>query len=259
MLSQKILNHIEILREKEVSYAQIGRSLDISATKINYNYLSHVLPFAEAFQSIVEDLELYDMAVYRKDCQDLLYRVKSSLKKNIKFLNVSLLAPVVVYVVFRSEGVIIKPLDLCRASSITLSDFREGLLVVNPFCVEYIKRNREKLVSQLINKVITKFNLDSTFENTTNKLCKTFFPLFKNTKDNIVAGLIIALSFVALDYNLQVLSRVFEALGTDITRAHYHIKRKIFLPNELGDFKGFVTSKEQLRRFLLTKILTFFN
>ena len=146
--------------------------------------------------------------------------------------------------VFRSKGETIKSLDFCRASNISLSDFREGLLAVSPIYFDYVKRDREKFVSQLIDKIIAKFNLDSTFKVTTKEMFRTFFPLFKNTKDNIVAGLIITLSFVALDYELPALSEIFEALGTDITRAHYHIERKIFLPNHLGNFKGFAKSKE---------------
>ena len=148
----------------------------------------------------------------------------------------------------------IKSLDFCRASDISLGDFREGLLIVSPVYFDYVKRDREKFVSQLIARMITKFNLDSNFWDTTKKMFRTFLPLFKNTKDNIVAGLIITLSFVVLDYELRAISTIFEALGTSVTRAHYHIERKIFLPNHLGSFKGFARSKEQLKRFLLTKI-----
>jgi hypothetical protein len=85
-------------------------------------------------------------------------------------------------------------------------------------------------------------------------MIRTFLPLFRNTKDNIVAGLIITLSIVALDYDHRALYGVFEALGTDLTRAHYHIKKEIFLPNQLGEFKGLVKSKEKLKQFLLAKI-----
>ena len=165
-----------------------------------------------------------------------------------------LLAPIVVYTVFRAKGMTIKALDFCWVSNVSLNDFKEGLLIVSPIYFDYVKRDREKFVSQLIDKIIAKFYMDSTFKDTTRKTFKAFFPLFKNTKDNIVAGLIIALSFVALDYELPALSEIFEALGTNITRAHYHIERKIFLPNQFGDFKGFVKSREQLKRFLLSKI-----
>ncbi len=96
--------------------------------------------------------------------------------------------------------------------------------------------------------------MDIAFEEKTKKLLKKFFPLFTNTKDNIIAGLIFTLSFVVLDRELSTLSSVFEALGTDITRAHYHINRKIFLPNDLGGFKGFLKSGERLKRFLLAKM-----
>ena len=67
-------------------------------------------------------------------------------------------------------------------------------------------------------------------------------------------SLIITLSFVVLDYELPALSDVFEALGTDITRAHYHLRNKIFLPNQLGNFKGFAKSKERLKQFLQLKL-----
>lgn len=244
----------EALRYQNVTYEKISKSFDISVRETHYNYNSYILPFTKAFDSVVKELRLYELAVYRKDCQELLYRVHARLKKCTKFKSLRLLAPVVVYTVLRSKGMTVKSADFCRASDISLSDFKEGLRVINPYYFEYIKRDREKFVSQLIDKIIAQFNLDSTFKDTTKKTFKIFFPLFKNTKDNIVAGLIFALSFVALDYELRALYGIFEALGTDLTRAHYHIRRKIFLPNLLGDFKGFVTSKEQLKQFLLTKI-----
>ena len=233
MLTQETLGQIETLRKQKLTY-------DLS--------------FAKAFDSILKELKLYEMGVYRKECRDLLFRAHSRIKIYTKFSKVQLLAPIVIYAVFRSKGTIIKARDFCWASGISLSDFKKGLLIVNPVYLEYVKRDCEESVSQLIVKMIAKFNLDSTFKDTTKRNFKRFFPLFKNTKDNIVAGLIITLSFVALDYELPVLSEIFEALGTDITRAHYHIRNKIFLPNRLGDFKGLAKSKEQFKRFLLAKI-----
>jgi len=254
MLSQEILFQIEILRQQEVTYKEIGRLLDTSAPYVFAYYKLYILPFFKVFSSIVKELKLYEMAIYRKDCQDLLYRVHSCLKKYTKFRNVELLAPVVVFAVFRSKGAIIKASDFCRVSHISLSDFKQGLFIVNPVCLEYIRRNHEQVVSQMVDRVIVQFNMDAPFRNVARKLFRKFFPLFKNTKDNIVAALIIALSFVALDYETLALSEIFESLGTDVTRAHYHISRKIFLQNQLGDFKGFAKSSEQLRQFLLTQI-----
>jgi len=254
MLTQEMLGQIETLREQKVTYEKISESFGTSANEAYYNYNFYALPFAKAFDLIVKELKLYEMAVYRKDCQELLCRILSRLKKYTKFKNVRLLAPIVVYTVFRSKGMTIKTYDFCRVSGISIGDFKEGLFIVNPVYFEYVKPDREKFVSQLIAKMITKFNLDSTFWDTTKKIIRTFLPLFKNTKDNIAAGLIITLSFVLLDYELPLLSDVFEALGTDITRAHYHLRNRIFLPNQLGGFKGFAKSREKLKQFLLTKI-----
>ncbi len=233
MITQETIGQIETLRKQELTYD---------------------LPFAKAFDSIVKELKLHEMVVYKKECQELFYRVHSRIKIYTKFSKVWLLAPIVVYAVFRSKGTTIKARDICRASNIPLSDFKKGLLIVNPVFFKYAKRNCERSVSQLIAKMIAKFNLDSTFKDVTREIFRSFFSLFKNTKDNIVAGLIITLSFVVLDYKLPAFSEIFEALGTDITRAHYHIKDKIFLPNQLGKFIGFAKSRERLKQFLLTKI-----
>ena len=233
MLSQETLEQVGTLRKQKLTYDQ---------------------SFAKAFDSIVKELKLDEMVVYRKECQELLYRVHSRIKIYTKFSKLWLLAPIVIYAVFRSKGTTIKARDFCRVSGIALGDFKKGLLIVNPVYLKYVNRDLEESVSQLIARMIAKFNLDSTFKDTTKRNFKRFFPLFKNTKDNIAAGLIITLSFVALDYKLPVLSEIFEALGTDITRAHYHLRKKIFLPNQLGDFKGFAKSKEQLKQFLLVEI-----
>ena len=208
----------------------------------------------KTFGSIVRKLKLPEMAAYKKECQELLDRVHPRVKIYTKFSKLPLLAPIVVYAVFRSKGFTIKARDFCKASQISISDFKEGLLVVSPVYFEYIERDREKSVCQLIAKMVAQSNLDSTFRDTTRELFRNFYPSFKNTKDNIAAGLIITLSWVALDYEIQTLSDVFEALGTDITRAHYNLNKKIFLPNQLGEFKGFAKSKERLKQFLLTKI-----
>jgi len=254
MLSQEMLDQIEILREQGVMFKKISESFDITPSEANYNYNFYILPFSETFDSIVKELKLYELVFYKNDCRELFYRVLSRVKKCTKFRNVQLLIPSVVYTVFRAKGVTIKSLDFCRASNVSLADFKEGLFIVSPVYLDYVKRDREKFVYQLIAKMIAQFSLDSTFKDVTREIFRRFFPLFKNTTDNIAAGLIITLSFVVLDYKLPAFSKIFEALGTSITRAHYHIKRKIFLPNQLGDFIGFAKSRERLKQFLLTKI-----
>lgn len=255
MLNQETLGQVETSGEQKATREEISMSVGTSVMEATYRYKFYFLPFAKAFDLILKELELYEMVVYRKDCEELLDQVHSSLKKSTKFRKVALLAPVVVYTVFRAKGMTIKSIDFCEASKISLSDFKEGLLIVSPVYFDYVKRDREKFVSQLIDKIIAEFHMNSTFEDTARKIFKAFFSLFKNTKDNIITGLIIALSFVALDYKLPVLYDVFEALGTSLPRAHYHIRRKIFSPNQLGDFKGFVRSREQLKRFLQNMVL----
>ncbi len=227
-----------------IAQEMVGQVATLGKRKLTY----------KTFDSILRKLKLYEMAVYKKECQELLDRVHPRVKIYTKFSKLPLLAPIVVYAVFRSKGITIKASDFCRASNISLSDFKKGLLIVNSVYFEYANRDCEESVSQLIAKTIAQFNLDSTFEDTTRKMFRKFYPSFKNTKDNIAAGLIITLSFVALDYELPLLSDMFEALGTDITRAHYNLRKKIFLPNQLGDFKGFAKSRGKLKQFLLTKI-----
>ena len=208
----------------------------------------------KTFDSIVRKLKLPEMAAYKKECQELLDQVHPRIKIYTKFSKLPLLVPIVVYAVFRAKGTTIKARDFCKASDISISDFKKGLLIVSPIYSQYVERNCEESVSRLIAKIVAQFNFDSMFRDTTREMFRIFYTSFKNTKDNIAAGLIITLSFVALDYELPVLSEIFEALGTDITRAHYNLDKKIFLPNQLGDFKGFAKSKEKLKQFLLTKI-----
>lgn len=249
-----MLGQIEILREQGVLYKKISKSFNISASEALYNYNFYILPFSEIFDSIVKELKLYELVFYKNDCRELFYRVLSRVKKYTKFRNVQLLIPSVVFTVFRAKGVTIKARDFCRVSNISLADFKEGLFIVSPVYFDYAKHDHEKLVYQLIAKMIAKFSLDSNFKDVTREIFRRFFPLFKNTKDNIAAGLIITLSFVVLDYKLPAFSKIFEALGANITRAHYHIRNKIFLPNQLGAFNGFAKSRERLKQFLLTII-----
>ena len=253
-MSQEVLQQISDLHAQQLSFVEISRKVDASYYEVNNYYRMFILTFSKRFDLIVEKLKLYEAVLYKKECQALFFRVLSPLKKCTKYRNALLLTPVVAYMVFRAKGEVIKAVDLCRVAQISLSDFKEGLLLVNPACSNYIERDRQKSVVQLIDKTNAKFRMEITFKETTKKLLKTFFPLFANTKDNIVAGLIFTLSLVVLDRELSILSDVFEALGTDTTRAYYHIGRKIFKPNGLGDFKGFTDSKsiERLKHYLLT-------
>lgn len=164
MITQETLGQVKTLRKQKLTYD---------------------LPFAKAFDSIVKELKLHEMAVYRKECQELLYRVHSRIKIYTKFSKVWLLAPIVVYAVFRSKGAIIKAHDFCRASNISLSDFKKGLLIINPVYFEYIKRDCKESVSQLIAKMIAKFNLDSTFREVTKNTFKSFFPLLINKNKSL--------------------------------------------------------------------------
>jgi len=76
----------------------------------------------------------------------------------------------------------IKSLDFCRASKVSLADFKEGLFIVSPVYFDYVKRDREKFVSQLIDNIIAKFNMDSTFRIMTKKLLNLFSRCLKTRK-----------------------------------------------------------------------------
>lgn len=249
MMSQ--VYQVEFLRQQNLNFNQISKLLDAPALEVYNAYKYYILPFNDTFNSIVDELTLREIEACKKECQDLVYYVRSKIKPLTKFRNVWLLTPVVVFTFLRSKGILVKAADLCRASAISLSDFKEGMLIVHGVCNDFLKRDRKAIVLRLIDKMVSQFNLDEPFLDTTRTLFKKYYSLFKNTKDNIVAGLILALSFVVQERDTRIISEVFKALGTSVPCAHYHINRKIFAQNQLGEFRGFAKSGETLKKFLI--------
>ena len=102
-MSQEVLQQISDLREQQLSFVEISRSVDASYYEINNYYRRFILTFSKRFDLIAEKLKLYKAAVYKKECQELFFRVLSPLKKCTKYRNALLLTPVVVYTVFRAR------------------------------------------------------------------------------------------------------------------------------------------------------------
>lgn len=258
MIAQEFIEmKIESYVQQDLSFAEIAKILNVSYLEVNQSYRHRVLPFTELFHLVVKELKLYHTKKHKEECQTLLYQARSSIPRGTKFRNVKLLTPPVLYKFLTSKGKVLRITDVCKLCNVSLKDFREGLMVINPLFRDYLQRDRRVVIWRFMTKILARFSIEDPVKTTTKKMFKVFYPLFKNTKDTIVAGLIIAMALVVHDYNTRYVTEVFRALGTDESRAHYHLRTKIFEPYGLGEFEGFARSKGRLKQFLLQKMASF--
>ncbi len=158
---QEQVLQIGMLREHGLTFDTICRSLHpaITPQKAFQLYWRYFQPFSDEFQSIIKELQRPHLAKYKEECRTLLYLSFSRIKEGTKFRNVKLLTPIVSYVVFRLKGEIIKVREFLHVSNISFSDFKEGLLVINPFYREYSKREQD-----LIERIRVEFTVDPIHE-----------------------------------------------------------------------------------------------
>ncbi|MCK4281930.1 MAG: hypothetical protein KAX10_07435, partial [Candidatus Lokiarchaeota archaeon] len=138
--------------------------------------------------------------------------------------------------------------------NINKKKFTEILKQAVIFYPTYFKRDRKTVIIKKINETREIFGFDRDFTNKYQEIFKKFWPIIKNTKDDVIAGVIFILTMIALGINSIPFVHVCNKIGIKMSTVNYQVKNKIFKSLHLPGFISLRKSSNVIKD-LIDKII----
>jgi len=136
-------------------------------------------------------------------------------------------------------------------SNISKKDFNAFKLQILEFFPEYIDRDRKAYVLQKIMELAEHFKLGMEFYFQSKKIMFRLWESIKNTKDEVIAGLVTSISvlcgFKRKDVSVSV---ICNKLGIKMSTIQSQVKRRIFDQFHVCGFTTLIKSAELLKKVM---------
>lgn len=201
---------------------------------------------------IILDLEKYPNLY--EECFQIFLQIWKQMRKGTKSRSPKKLAPVIIYMVFKAKGFDIRIADFIEKINSNKKEFTEILKQAAIFYPTYFKRDRKTVIIKKINKIKEIFRFDKGFTNKSQEIFKKFWPYIKNTKDDVIVGVIFILTMIALGINSIPFVHVCNKIGIKMSTVNYQVKNKIFKSLHLLGFISLRKSTDVIKD-LIDKII----
>jgi len=179
--------------------------------------------------------------------------IRPHFKKSRKFRSPEKLIPCVVYFYYKinniiiDQGILLENSDLSNAE---LNAFRRGM---ENFWSKYQNRDRKKFVLNRIEGVIYEKKLGTNLYFQSEKILNKFWDLIKDSKDDVIAGLVIGIAKIRSKRKDIAIGPICEFLGISQGTLQKSIQRKLFdlhgIKNKEKGFKNKVEFLEEIGLF----------
>ncbi len=181
--------------------------------------------------------------------------IRPHLKKKEKFRNPEKLIPCVIYFYYKINNIVIDQRTLLENSDLSNSELNAFRMGMENFWAKYQNRDRKKYVLNRIGGVINEKKLGTALYFQSEKILDKFWDLIKDSKDDVIAGLVIGIAIIRSKREDIALSSICKFLrisqGTlqkSVQRQWFDnvgiedeekgFKKKVELLEEIGQFKG---------------------
>lgn len=223
---------------------------------IQYSYYEKTV--IDSFELILNKLMFtLDLTKYinlYNECIQIFLQIWKRMRKGTKFRSPKRLGPVIIYMILKAKGFDIKISYFIEKININKKKFTEILKQAVIFYPTYFKRDRKTVIIKKINETREIFGFDRDFTNKYQEIFKKFWPIIKNTKDDVIAGVIFILTMIALGINSIPFVHVCNKIGIKMSTVNYQVKNKIFKSLHLPGFKSLKKSSNVIKD-LIDKII----
>ena len=239
------------------------RDRSINKEKIAYlNKLNSMIPHPEetmqaAFnqtKTLLEKLGRPD-----KDISKILKKfneIHPHFKKSRKFRSPKKLIPCVIYFYYKKNNIVIDQGTLLENSDLSNTEFNAFRGRMKDFWSKYQNRDRKKFVLNRIGGVITEKKLGKNLYFQSEKILDKFWDLIKDSKDDVIAGLVIGIAIILSKRKDIVLGPICEFLGISQGTLQKSVQRQLFDRHDIRiKEKGFKLKVEFLEEIGLFKDL----
>ncbi|MFX0048639.1 MAG: hypothetical protein ACFE8G_10790 [Candidatus Hermodarchaeota archaeon] len=191
------------------------------------------------------------------DVEPLLEKFKynrSQLGKGTKYRSPQMLVPCIIYAYYKENNKPIREKDLLELTTISKKDFNAFKLSILRIWPEYKERNRKEYIVQRILEITEHFNLGMPFFYQSKKILNRFYDIIKNTKDEVIVGLVTSITLLCSQSEEGVsISALCNRLDIKMSTIHRQVEKRVMQRFKVPGFKSLVKSAELLKQ-VMTKL-----
>lgn len=217
--------------------------------RISNEYSNLVLQIADSeFNRIITALHLPNSL--KIDCLFVFKNIWKNLKKGTKGRSAEKLVPVILFMVSKVKAINFDFIKFKNILNVSKSDFKEILMEASRYYPAYAKRDRKQLILKKIYEICLSFNFNNDFTKIANIILVRFWPFIKNTKDDVIAGVVTTLTMIAKDINSVSISSICDKIGIKMSTINYQVKNHIFSKKKISGFRSLVNSSNLIKEVI---------
>ncbi|MFW9947123.1 MAG: DC1 domain-containing protein [Candidatus Odinarchaeota archaeon] len=177
--------------------------------------------------------------------------IRSQVLRGTKYRTPERLVPLTIYFTYKFNCKPINEEMLLGVSQISKDDFQAFKLQIQSFMPKYKNRDRQEYVIQRIMELSEHFGLGMYFYYQSRKILERLWEIIKNTKDDVVVGVVTSISALCLPENPVTVSKICKKLNIRMSTIHKQVEKKIFERLRVPGFKSLVRSANLLKEVMV--------
>jgi hypothetical protein len=180
-------------------------------------------------------------------------KIRAQLGKGTKYRSTEMLVPCVIYFYYKHNSTPISEKELLEVSKISKKDFNEFKIPMAGLWPQYKERDRKEYIIQRILEITEHFDLGMPFYYQSYKILSRFYEKIKNTKDDVIVGLVTSITLLCSQSEGVSVSALCERLGIKMSTIHRQVERRIIERFRVPGFRSLVKSAGLLKK-VMTKL-----
>ncbi len=229
------VNSVGLKKLNKLQSIKSNKEIVLEKAKIEISRIFSSLGLPEAFKDIV----------FKK-----FKKIRSALKPGTKYRSPDKLVPILIYFCLKFQNISINEAELLEVSKISKKDFNAFKLQIYIFFPQYKERNRKEYILQKILEISEDLHLGMVFYYQSKKLLYKLWESIKNTKDDVIAGLVASISVLCGFKEKVSVSSICDKLGIKMSTIQSQVKKRIFERFQISGFVSLVKSSEILKKII---------
>jgi hypothetical protein len=180
-------------------------------------------------------------------------KIRAQLGKGTKYRSTEMLVPCVIYFYYKHKNTPISEKELLEVSKISKKDFNEFKIPMASLWPQYKERDRKEYIIQRILEITEHFDLGMPFYYQSYKILSRFYESVKNTKDDVIVGLVTSITLLCSQSEGVSVSALCERLGIKMSTIHRQVERRVIERFRVPGFRSLVKSAGLLKK-VMTKL-----
>lgn len=177
--------------------------------------------------------------------------IRAKLGKGTKYRSAEMLAPCVIYFYYKRNNTPISESKLLEVSKISKKDFNKFKIPIVKLWPQYKERDRIEYISQRILEITEHFDFGMPFYYQSYKILTRFYDSVKNTKDDVIVGLVTSITLLCSQQEGVSVSALCERVGIEMSTVQTQVKRRVIEKFRIPGFRSLVKSAGLLKKVMV--------